>query len=205
MFDGATDVSVCENEIVYAQVVVEGVPHCVYIKTQPVEHAHAEGVLGAIETAMSSVDDWKNKLIATGCDGANVNMGKRHSVIAFLKRDVPLLIPIHCDSHRLELGALDATKDRDAAMFSDKKSVLLYLHKHYHYSAKAMRELQELAEAMEQKSLKPTNLYGTRWMPHFSRALEILLKSYTMFVNHLKILFKEKRVLLMCRKGPRTF
>ncbi|XP_060562819.1 zinc finger protein 862-like [Ruditapes philippinarum] len=93
---------------------------------------------------------------------------------------------MHCVNHRLELGALDAIKDRDAEMFSDIKSLLLRLHKHYHYSAKALRELKSLAEAMEVKMLKPANLEGTRWMPHLSRSLAVLLKpaSYCVFVTH---------------------
>ena len=53
---------------------------------------------------------------------------------------------MHCVSHRLELGALDAMKECDAKVFADLKSVLLNLHKHYHYSEKAFKELQILAE-----------------------------------------------------------
>ncbi|KAH3696237.1 hypothetical protein DPMN_083702 [Dreissena polymorpha] len=44
--------------------------------------------------------------------------------------------------------------------FADIKSVLIQLHKHYHYSSKAMRELQELAVAMGHKILRPANLEG---------------------------------------------
>lgn len=189
MFDGATDVSVSENEIVYARVVEQGVPRNVYVKINSVAHAHAEGVLGAITSAMDSVTvepawDWKQKLIATGSDGANVNLGKRHSVAKLLKDQVPHLFAMHCVSHRLELGAIDAMKERDGKLFADIKSVLMYLHKHYHYSPKALRELQLLSDAMEDKMAKPVNLSGTRWMPHLSRCLDVLLNKYCTFVAH---------------------
>ncbi|XP_014669372.1 PREDICTED: uncharacterized protein LOC106810507 [Priapulus caudatus] len=195
MFDGATDVSVCENELVYARVIEDGVPKCVYVKMKAVEHAHAEGVLGAIEGAMSNIEGWKDKLIATGCDGASVNLGKHHSVTALLKRDVPHLIAMHCVNHRLELGVLDALKERDSVIFSDIKSALLHLHKHYHYSAKALRELKSLAEAMEKKMMKPANLDGTRWMPHLSRSLAILLKpeTYSVFVTHFENIVESRQ------------
>ena len=39
--------------------------------------------------------------------------------------------------------------------------MLLNLHKQYQYSAKALIELQMLAEAMAEKMLKPVNLKGT--------------------------------------------
>jgi hypothetical protein len=116
----------------YILQVDEGTPKCVYVKMVAVKHAHSEGVLCAIEEAMANVNGWKDKLIATGSDGASVTIGKNKSVTALLKRDVPHLIKMHCVNHRLELGALDAIKDRDAEMFADIKSLLLRLHKHYH-------------------------------------------------------------------------
>lgn len=43
-----------------------------------------------------------------------------------------------------------------------------------------------MAEAMEVKVLRPANLEGTRWMPHLSRSLAVLLKNdtYRVFVTH---------------------
>ena len=72
----------------------------------------------------------------------------------------------------------------DAKLFADLKSVLLNLHNHYHYSPKALRELKALSEAMEQKMVKPVNLQGTRWMPHLSGCLDVLLRQYQVFVAH---------------------
>lgn len=64
MFDGATDTSVCENEIIYARYVDQGVARNVYISIEAVEHAHAAGGLAAIESAMNKVDEgwnWKER------------------------------------------------------------------------------------------------------------------------------------------------
>ena len=99
MFDGATDVSISENEIVYARIVDKGVPRNIFVQITAVKHAHAEGVLGAIESSMNSIDpgwDWKQKLIATGSDGASVNLGRRHSVAKLLQDDSPRLFAMHC-------------------------------------------------------------------------------------------------------------
>lgn len=86
--------------------------------------------------------------------------------------------------HSLKLSALDAMKDRYANIFADLRSVLLNLHKQYQYSAKALIELQIMAEAMAEKMLKPVNLEGTGWMPHLSNCLDVLLRQYLVFVNH---------------------
>ena len=124
---------------------------------------------------MSCFPGWKEKLIATGSDGASVNIGKNKSVTSLLKKDLPHLVVIHCVNHRLELAVLDALKKKHFAVFGSIKSVLRLLYKHYHCSPKSLRELKSLAEAMDVKMLKPVSVDGIRWMPHFSRGLNILL------------------------------
>jgi len=41
-----------------------------------------------------------------------------------------------------------------------------------------------LADAMEEKVLKPTNLKGARWLPYIHKATQILCNSYAIFVAH---------------------
>lgn len=43
----------------------------------------------------------------------------------------------------------------------------------------AVRELKELAEAMEVNVGKHTRADGTRWVPHFSRAIEVWVQRTT--------------------------
>lgn len=64
--------------------------------------------------------------------------------------------------------------------------VLKALHKQYHYSPKAWRELKELADVLHQKIWKPTNLGGTRWFPHLQRALRTLLKKYPVLLAQME-------------------
>lgn len=66
----------------------------------------------------------------------------------------------------------------------DIQDVLTNTYKQYHYSPKALRELRNIADALEEKVLKPTNLHGTRWLPHVQKALTVLLKNYTVIVTH---------------------
>jgi hypothetical protein len=46
------------------------------------EHAHADGVFTAIDTAMNNHGSvhWKEKVVDGGSDGASVNIGKNKSV-----------------------------------------------------------------------------------------------------------------------------
>ena len=60
---------------------------------------------------MSNVcDNWKEKVVALGTDGAAVMVGEVGGVFALLKRDIPHLIKVHCIAHRLELASADTVK-----------------------------------------------------------------------------------------------
>lgn len=45
-----------------------------------------------------------------------------------------------------------------------------------HFSAKSARDLKALADELGINVLKPTQVTGTRWLPHVSRALKVFIK-----------------------------
>ena len=47
--------------------------------------------------------------------------------------------------------------------------------KTYHYSPQSTRELQAIGNKLGVSVLKPTQVSGTRWLPHISRALKVLI------------------------------
>lgn len=70
------------------------------------------------------------------------------------------------------------------------------IYKTYHYSPKSRRELKALAEDLQVSVRHPTCVKGTRWSPHFERALAIILKpsednienpgQYAVIVQHME-------------------
>ena len=48
--------------------------------------------------------------------------------------------------------------------------------KTYHFSAKSARDLKALAGELGVNVLKPTQVTGTQWLPHVSRALKVFIK-----------------------------
>ena len=125
----------------------------------------------ALERYGVSADDCKTKLVGFGSDGASVNTGKQNGVAAKLKREIPHLISVHCVAHRLELGVLDAMKENKK--LGKLQDSLMHLYREYHYSPKSLRELRMVAEALEEKVLKPVNLGGSRWLPYIHRAIKV--------------------------------
>jgi hypothetical protein len=78
MYDGATDTSVSEVEIIYVRLLQDGYPKDYFMGLVDLEHAHADGVFTAIDTAMNNHGSihWKEKVVGGGSDGASVNIGK---------------------------------------------------------------------------------------------------------------------------------
>ncbi|KAJ8014476.1 hypothetical protein DPEC_G00040630 [Dallia pectoralis] len=156
MIDGATDGGTIENEAVYIRFMA------------------GEGPCG--------IDDWKERLVGFGSDGAAVNVGCRNGEAAQLLREIPYLVSIHCVAHRLELGVTKAIKEN--ANMVQLQNTLKNLYDQYHYSPKALRELHLIAEALEEKVLKPSNLHGARWLPYVHRATKIVCDSYPVLLAH---------------------
>ena len=50
MIDGATDTAKMENEVVFIRLLAAGGPKNIYVGIHEVRHAHAAGVLEAVET-----------------------------------------------------------------------------------------------------------------------------------------------------------
>ena len=70
----------------------------------------------------------------SGClDGASVNMGCKTGVAAWLRRDVPSIITIHCCSHRLELAVKDVMNS--IAYYDYVNTFFNDLYKTYHCSS----------------------------------------------------------------------
>ncbi|CAC5374744.1 POLE2 [Mytilus coruscus] len=184
LIDGATDVSVTENELIYIRLLQDGIPANKYFSIEDVESADSAGVLNSINEAFDrhGLPDWKEKLIGFGSDGASVNLGNRSGVAKQIKDEVLHLIITHCVAYRLELAANNAIKHHKIML--EIQDILQHMYKHYHYSPKALRELRKLAEALEEKILKPTNLSGTCWLPFIESALHVLVVDFRVILAY---------------------
>ena len=184
MADGVTEVGTREVEDVYVRFLENGEASNKFVGLKECPNAKAPGVLQAIEEAVKGVDqNWKQKAVSLGSDGASVMVGKNSGVYALLKREIPYLLSLHCVAHKLELAFQDAAKD--VVLFREAKEPLQGLWKYYHYSPKAVRELKELAQSVGDRAYRTVKADGTRWVPHLERALTVLLtKNFQLIVLH---------------------
>ena len=68
--------------------------------------------------------------------------------------------------------------------FIKLRETLQSLYKEYTYSAKALRKLRDLAEALEEKHSRLLNVLGARWLPRMETALKILFDGFKVLVMH---------------------
>jgi hypothetical protein len=103
MYDGETNSSVSQVEIIYCRSLENGYPKYYYVGQKDLEHAHADGVFSSIDKAMNTYSSvhWNEKDVGGGSDGASVN----NIVSRRLSDGRP-----YCVAHRLELGILSAIK-----------------------------------------------------------------------------------------------
>lgn len=90
---------------------------------------------------------------------------------------------------------IDLNAIKTNPMLVTVQNMLKKIYKHYHYSPKALRELKTMAESLEEKSIKPTNLSGTRWVPHISAAIKCLLKNHLVILSYLEHVSQSKATL----------
>ena len=135
-----------------------------------------QGILETVNGAFGDcgIPRWKDKVVGMGADGASVNLRKKGGVSALLRQHSPHLFDFHCLPHRLELALVEV--QRSCHQVEVVYDVLQLIWKTYHYSPKSTRELKALASELGVDVLKPTQVSGTRWLPHISRALNILIK-----------------------------
>ena len=172
--DGSTDSSVQEKEMIYVTFInADGHPKCKFFVLPDVSDATSIGIQTLLMERYAELD-MRNRLVSICVDGAAVNLSVRHGLSALLKEDMPWLVAVHCMNHQLELAAKDACS---TSFLDEISTVLLNLHYMYEKSPKRLRELQMLAELMEESIRKPDKA---------KVAPAHLLLGYPVIVAHLK-------------------
>lgn len=211
MADGGTDQGVMEEVLVYVCYLdMElGKPVNEYLAIQEPKSGSGADVLDAISFAISNttgMEDsaWKEKLTSFGSDGCAVMTGAKNGVWGLLRSDSSTtnFKEFWCGAHRVELAVVKSLQHFEE--FNKLRETLQSLYKEYHYSPKALRELRELAEALEEKVSRPLNVLGARWLPHLETALKILFSGFKVLIMHSQNT-KEGRVGSAGRQGRATF
>ena len=183
--DGTTDSAALEAEMVYLRHAHRGTIAVNFAGYVNVERANAPVILGAITTAVTrlGVTDWHQKLVGFGSDGASVMVGKNNGVIALLRHLQPAVQGIHCAAHRMELAYKDAMRKQPLHMKVEGMMTGIYLF--YKKSPLNRSMLLRTYNTLNLPDLLPTRVGGTRWIPHTSSGLDVIIRGYEGMTTHL--------------------
>ena len=118
-------------------------------------------------------------------DGASVNSGIHNGLGAKMRESTAWFSTIHCFNHSLEL-AVKATFN--TTFFKEVDNMLLKLFYLYRESPKPLRELKMFGEMYDQSIPKLYKSYGTTWIAHEVKAMEIALNNNGIYIKHLESL-----------------
>ena len=97
MTDSATDVGVCEVEDMCVHFLKDGQAFNAFVGLKSSSNAKAPHITEAVNSVMTGVcENWKEKAVALGSDGASVMVGDMGGVYTLLKIDAPHLIKVQC-------------------------------------------------------------------------------------------------------------
>ena len=186
--DSSTDVSITDEELIYVRYLEDGRPVTKFLSIQALAKSDAHGIVAAIDKAFldetdMQPDEWRMKTVGMSTDGAAVMVGVRSGVVTRIKADVPHLLSVHCVAHRLELGIKDTINQ--VAYLKKVDGLLSSIYKFYSNSPLNWYNLKETGAAFNIKVLKPANVTGTRWIPHYERAAKAIKQNWPCLLAHL--------------------
>ena len=113
-------------------------------------------------------------------DCASVNTGVHDGLGVKMKESAPWSNGVHCFNHSLDTF--------DKTVFKEVDNMLLKLFYLYRKCPRRLRELKMFSETYDHSVPKPYKLYGTRWIAHKVKAMEIVLNNYGVYMKHLESL-----------------
>ena len=185
LMDGSTDSSVIELEAVYVLYLSEtGLPKISFLGVEAPNDTTSSGLKSCLDMAFGKLEqeEYYRKLVSVNLDGASVNMGHISGLGKLIQDNSPWCSVVHCFNHCLELAVKDSFK---GTYFNEVDKMLTKLYYLYQKSPKRLKELREFGNAFDKSIPKPTKAYGTRWIDHKLRAMEIILNNYGCYILHL--------------------
>lgn len=176
-----------KKELVYARTVhpETGSPVCYLAALQNIDNygdANASNIKLAIDDAFLKKlklprDLYITKQISATADGAEVNFGQYSGVLTQMKNDSrPWLLPIHCVSHKVELGIKDSTKK--IKEFEQVQQLMVTVYYTMKTSGKFQRHFYETAEILNVQVYRFGKVLGTRFVNHNRNGVQTLLNNY---------------------------
>lgn len=119
-------------------------------------------IVEAIKNVLKECEIPLKKMIALGCDGANVMLGSKGGVSTLLQKENSCMIAIHCAAHRLALVLSHATKDVPSIKSYSETLKTIFIF--FNASAVCCERLKQVQILLDSPVLKYAELHSVRWL-----------------------------------------
>lgn len=145
----------------------------------------ANGYMSCLDNCLNKRKLSWNNAVGMATDGASVMRGCRNGLSALVSRKVPGIVTVHCVAHLLQLAILDAASGITYLTHTFEPA-LKKLFSFYHYSAKHLTNLENVADVIETalKHLGP--VHKVRWVASKTRAISAIIVDWKAVVLHWK-------------------
>lgn len=116
------------------------------------------------------------KVLGFGSDGVRAMVGAKHGVQAYLLKDTPFCVPVHCVNHHLALAVRQAASGIPCLRTFQKSISTIYSY--YSRSASKTRALKDIQKIVDDPQLKVKDIFEIRWLS-LGDAVHTLRRCYT--------------------------
>ncbi|XP_050500500.1 uncharacterized protein LOC126880585 [Diabrotica virgifera virgifera] len=160
VIDESTDIGTTKNLALIARFFNNHIASDVFLELMEVADASAENIYRSIVAFfVENQINYKINMVGFAADGANVMMGRHHSVSTLLKNDIPHLFILKCVCHSFALCASYATQEIPNEIEQLLRSVYNFFKSFKRISE--YKEFQVFVEVKPHKILHPSQ---TRWL-----------------------------------------
>ena len=110
-----------------------------------------------------------------------VMTGRQSGVVFRLREHVPILIVVHCATHRCALATSQAAKAHMIPEFESYARTVSSIFHHYSNSALRANKLREIQKLLNLPELKYAEVHSVRWLS-LDRAVKVIYRTYPALV-----------------------
>ena len=189
-----------EKELVLVQIEKNSIPVYFVVALLEMEEFSGADVV-SLKKSLDSVFesgnvlllDYQTKLMSATSDNTNVNLGIYSGALIMMKENRPLLITIHCASHRLGLVLKDAKEISKFAEHDKFYTNMFYLFKSF---IKLKTETKNTAAARNISYYTFHKVHGTSSLNHRRRCFKNLLHNWPALILLTPLLTKSHSIQL---------
>ncbi|CAD7081034.1 unnamed protein product [Hermetia illucens] len=205
IIDESTDISLVKTLCLVVRVCKNFKVHDLFFDLIEVESADASSLFSAVINSFTKNNImYKQNMIGFAADGANIMMGRNHSVSTLLKADINDLFVLKCVCHSFHLSASYACEKLPGEVEDLARNIFNYLKS----SSKRLKDFSSLQYFFEFKANKILHPSQTRWLS-LSAVVSRLIEQYDVLIAYFSIAVKEENLqtaknILTSLKDPIT-